>query len=237
MKTNILKKVRLDLKKNVDEKTKLSFQRFFKEKVKAYGVKSNIVGKIANEGFNEIKELDKKEIFELCEELFKSGYCEESFIASNWTYKCSKYFKPSDFKIFVRWIDKYINNWAECDTFCNHTMGAFIEMFPKFVQDLKKLTLSKNRWVKRASAVSLIIPAKKGMFLKDIFDIADKLLVDPDDMVQKGYGWMLKESSRTNQNEVFNYVVQNKKRMPRTALRYAIEKMPESMRKKAMKLD
>jgi 3-methyladenine DNA glycosylase AlkD len=237
MRANIINRVIRDLKNNIDTKTKERYQRFFKEKVKAYGVKSAAVGKIAKDRFKEIKDLNKKEIFELCEELFKSGYCEESFIASNWSYKCSREFKPSDFKIFVRWVDKYIDNWAKCDTFCTSNMGEFIDMYPKYIEDLKKLTKSRNRWVKRASAVSLIVSARKGKYLKDVFEIADMLLTDSDDMVQKGYGWMLKVASNLHKKEVFNYVVKNKKQMPRTALRYAIEKMPENLRKKAMSLD
>jgi 3-methyladenine DNA glycosylase AlkD len=53
-------------------------------------------------------------------------------------------------------------------------------------------------------------------------------------MVQKGYGWMLKEASKKHQPEVFDYVMSKKARMPRTALRYAIEKMPVEMRRRAM---
>ena len=64
--------------------------------------------------------------------------------------------------------------------------------------------------------------------------IADILLEDKDDLVQKGYGWLLKEASRTHQDQVFEYVMRNKAVMPRTALRYAIEKMPEELRRKAM---
>jgi 3-methyladenine DNA glycosylase AlkD len=53
-------------------------------------------------------------------------------------------------------------------------------------------------------------------------------------MVQKGYGWLLKEASRAHQAEVFDYVMKNKAVMPRTSLRYAIEKMPAELRRKAM---
>jgi 3-methyladenine DNA glycosylase AlkD len=56
--------------------------------------------------------------------------------------------------------------------------------------------------------------------------IADLLLLDKDDLVQKGYGWMLKAASQAWQNEVFEYVMKNKTVMPRTALRNTIEKMP-----------
>ena len=94
---------------------------------------------------------------------------------------------------------------------------------------------SKNRWLKRASAVSLIVPARKGLFLKDALEICDILLADGDDMVQKGYGWLLKEESRKHQKEVFDYVVLNHGVMPRTALRYAVELMPKELKTEAMK--
>jgi len=73
--------------------------------------------------------------------------------------------------------------------------------------------------------------------LNEVFAMADLFLADEDDMVQKGYGWMLKEASNKFPNEVFEYVMNNKKEMPRTALRYAIEKLPVDKRKKAMKKD
>jgi 3-methyladenine DNA glycosylase AlkD len=91
--------------------------------------------------------------------------------------------------------------------------------------------------MRRAAAVSLIVPAKQGKFLKESIEIAGLLLTDTDDMVQKGYGWLLKEASRKHISEVFAYVMKNKKVMPRTALRYAIELMPGDLKAEAMKKD
>ena len=231
---NIIEKISQKLKQNADEKTKNSGQGFFKENIKLYGVKTAIVSKIGKEYFEAIKNKKKVEIFSLCEELWQSGYIEESFIACNWSYFLHKDYEPNDFKVFEKWLNRYVNNWASCDTLCNHTIGAFIEMYPDYLSDLMKWAKSKNRWMRRASAVSLIIPAKEGKFLKDIFDIADILLLDQDDLVQKGYGWMLKAASQSHQKEVFDYVIKNKTIMPRTALRYAIEKMPKELKEKAM---
>lgn len=231
----ILEKVRAELIQNVDQKVLESGQRFFKEKISLYGVKSALVEKIAKENFGLIKYKSKAKIFDLCEELWKSAYLEESFVACNWAYHLRKEFKREDFQIFEKWIDNYVDNWASCDTFCNHTVGTLVEMYPEFVQNLKEWATSGNRWVRRASAVSLIIPAKQGKFLPDIFEIADILLLDSDDLVQKGYGWMLKAASQSHQKEVFDFVYKNKKTMPRTALRYAIEKMPKELREKAMR--
>jgi len=230
----ILRIVRQSLTDNAYEATRSSGLRYFREQIDLYGVKSAVVGQIAKEHFATIKNLSKTEIFSLCDDLWKSGKMEESFIACNWSYALRKQYEKEDFAIFERWVSHYVSNWASCDTLCNHTLGTIIDMYPDFLQELKRWALSSNRWMKRASAVSLIIPARQGRYLNDIFEIADILLLDKDDMVQKGYGWMLKEASKAHLNEVFDYVMKNKQVMPRTSLRYAIEKMPEEMKKKAM---
>lgn len=171
----------------------------------------------------------------MCEKLWKTGYLEESFVTCNWSYKIHEQFELNDIEIFEKWINTYVNNWASCDTLCNHTLGTYIEMFPDKITKCIDFAHSQNRCVKRAASVTLIIPARKGMFLDSIFEIADILLLDKDDLVQKGYGWMLKAASEAHQQDVFNYVIKNKVLMPRTSLRYAIEKMPKELKIMAMK--
>jgi 3-methyladenine DNA glycosylase AlkD len=231
---SLIEELRKELVSKSDEKTRISGEKFFREDVMLYGIKSAEVGRISKEHFKQVQDKSKQNIFSLCLELWQSGMMEESFIACDWSYNVRKNFEVSDFEIFEGWINDYVTNWASCDTFCNHTVGALVEMYPELLDGLKKWAISENRWLKRASAVSLIIPAKKGMFLKDVFDIADILHSDSDDMVRKGYGWMLKVASQSHCNEVFSYVMSKKYTMPRTALRYAIEKMPDEMKKKAM---
>jgi 3-methyladenine DNA glycosylase AlkD len=231
---DIINPVRQALLQAADEKTRNSGLRFFREEIDLYGVKSAEVTRIGKEFYKKIQGQSKAEIFSLCEELWQSGKMEESFIACNWSYNINKNYVPEDFTIFDRWVSRYLSNWASCDTLCNHTVGTFVDMYPSFLANLKKWAVSPNRWARRASAVSLIIPARQGRYLKDIFEIADILLLDRDDMVQKGYGWMLKSASQVYQTEVYNYVMKNKAVMPRTALRYAIEKMPAELKKRAM---
>ena len=231
---NTIQTIRQQLLAASDEKTKLSGLRFFKEKVELYGVASAMVGKIAKANFDKIKGESKESILVMCEQLWQSGYMEESFIACNWSYELHKKFVEEDLVWMEKWVDQYLNNWASCDTLCNHTVGSYIEMFPEKILVLKKWATSPNRWMRRAAAVSLIVPARKGLFLKDVFEIADILLLDTDDMVQKGYGWMLKSATKCYEREVFDYVMAHKKVMPRTALRYAIEKMPKELKVVAM---
>jgi 3-methyladenine DNA glycosylase AlkD len=231
---DIIKSIRSELVSQSDEKTRETAARFFREEIVTHGVGSAAVKKISKSHFRRIRELEKKDIFRLCDELWKSGYLEEASIASEWAYGLRDRFEEADFRVFDRWVNKHVSNWASCDTLCNHAVGAFVEQFPEYISELKKWALSKNRWARRASAVTLIIPARHGKFIDEVFEIADILLMDDDDLVLKGYGWMLKAASEAHQEKVFDYVVRNRERMPRTALRYAIEKMPQEMKKKAM---
>lgn len=231
----IIQLIRQDLQSSADAHTKETAQHYFKEDIKVYGVKTATVGKIAKKYWQQAKTLAKQEIFALCEELYKSGYMEEAFVVSNWMPEYIKHLEAADLAVFKRWINTYVTNWAECDGFCNHTIGDLIDKFPEIVPEVKSWAKSPNRWMKRASAVSFIIPAKHGMYLKDALEICDVLLLDGDDMVQKGYGWLLKEESRKHTKEVYDYVVAHRKEMPRTALRYAIELMPKDLKTEAMK--
>ena len=235
------KQIRQSLKEHADAQTLAGSKRFFKEndspKLKFLGVKSALVKKVAREQFAAIKDTSKEDVFALCDQLWQSGYLEETVLACDWAYRFRREFETKDFEMIERWVDQYVNNWASCDTLCNHTIGTLLEMFPKLVGKLKRWAKSENLWLRRAAAVSLIIPARKGLFHKEIFEIAKILLHDPEDLVQKGYGWMLKAAADSDQDAVFQFVMSHKTTMPRTALRYAIEKMPNNMRKMAMGKD
>jgi 3-methyladenine DNA glycosylase AlkD len=231
---DIIIAVRRELEQQSDENTRSTYRRFFKEPVTFYGVKNNAVRKIAGRYFQEIKIKEKAEIFLLCEELLKSDFNEEAIIACDWSYRLRKEYQPEDFTVFESWLQHYVNNWAKCDTFCNHTVGALIEKYPQFTTDLKRWAKSDNRWLRRGAAVTLIIPAKRGEFLDDIFEICSILLKDPDDLVQKGYGWLLKDASIRHPEEIFRYVMDYRQVMPRIALRNALERMPADLKKQAM---
>jgi 3-methyladenine DNA glycosylase AlkD len=231
---DIIEKIRKELREASDEKTRQTGLRFFREEVNLYGIRSKVVAETAKKYYSVVRDEGKYEILRLCDSLWASGMMEETFVACVWSEKLVPSFVPADFSILEVWVHNHVTNWASCDTLCNHTVGGFIQKYPEYISELKKWARSDNRWVKRAAAVSLIIPARRGKFPDDIFEIADILLLDSDDMVQKGYGWMLKEASKPYQKEVFDYVVRHKAVMPRTALRYAIEKMPADMRTAAM---
>jgi len=242
---DLLLQIRRDLKKNIDLNYKKGSKAFFKEPIRLYGVRANRLKKIKSKYSQQVKLMAKKDFIKLIEALFKSNFNEEFSLGSGWLYQRIGEFNEKDFKTLVGWL-KYVTNWAMCDDYCNHPLGYLIYNYPKFIDQTKVWAGSDNRWTRRASAVAHIHPTKKGSpfckqikkgnkkYLKDIFEISDRLLADKDDLVQKGYGWLLKEASNLFPKEAFNYVMRNKKKMPRTALRYAIEKMPVKLKRRAM---
>lgn len=231
----ILSDIKKDLKSNFDGKYKNQNQKFFKEKILCYGVRDLVTRKISAQYFSLLKERSKEDIFKLAEKMLQSGYNEEAHIAFDWIYRLREKYIEKDWKIFQKWTFTYVDNWAKCDNFCGHTLGYFLQKYPQFVKENRKWAKNQNRWMRRASAVSLIPLVKQDKKNSEAFEICDILLKDSDDLVQKGYGWLLKEMSNINQEKVFLFLQERKNRMPRTALRYAIEKFPPKRRAIIMK--
>ena len=236
----IIETLRKALKAQGSATVRESTKRFFKEAVKVHGVKSADAQKIAKTLLADVKQLPKEEIWSLAETLMQSGYLEEFSTACTWISHTHQDMKPKDWTTIDHWVDSYITNWAMCDVFCCSGMGkggtvaTFLEMYPQYLKKLPVWAKSKNLWKRRASAVSLVGSARRGLFHNEIFALANILLLDPEDMVQKGYGWMLKEASNFDPQAVFEFVMKHKAVMPRTALRYAVEKLPKELKERTM---
>ena len=162
----------------------------------------------------------------------------QQMIACAWLSDRFASLEATDFDIFEQWLHRYIFSWGTCDDFCKRVLNPFWEadcgLFPR----IREWTRAKGKWIRRASAV-IFIKSESGSYVvriptKYVFEISDRLMNDQDMHVQKGFGWMLKAASVHYQREVYDYVMKNRDRMPRTAFRYAIEKMPEKLRRKAM---
>ncbi|MHA1124012.1 MAG: DNA alkylation repair protein [Candidatus Heimdallarchaeota archaeon] len=205
--------------------------------MKKIGVRTPILRKIANDFFLELNEqgiIDIDIILGLCENLLSERLFELRVIAFQWAFKMKRKFLSKHFVIFENWVNMHVTDWASCDDLCVGNLGYFLYSFPEFIPNVKSWVTSENPMVRRACAVTFIYSLRREKYLEHIFDISDALLNDEDIYVLKGYGWMLKEASNNYQKEIFNYVQKKKKNMPRVSLRYAIEKMPQDLRKKAM---
>lgn len=226
--------IHTDLLAAVDPVYKAGATRYFKESIKIYGVRTPTVRTIAATQTTLLKNEPLSVLWQLSEQLLKTGYMEEATIALALVYARRKEWSKNDFKTLEQWLHTYVSNWAICDDLCNHSMGYCIATFPDILPTIHAWTTSDNHWVRRAAAVSFILPARAGNNLADVVPIAKALLHDTDDLVQKGCGWMLREAAKNHQQEIIDYIEQHKKTMPRTMLRYAIERMPADIKKQLM---
>jgi 3-methyladenine DNA glycosylase AlkD len=231
---NIIKHIRAELLQNVDSVYRQGAQNYFKEGIVLHGVRLPVVRAISAKYYRQLKGLSKQDIFTLGGQLLTYDTSEERTIAFDWAWRRRKQFEPADFEILERWLKDRVNNWGGVDDICRRALGDLICRYPKFLPQVFLWTKSREWHMRRAAAVILISSAKLGRALPEILRTSDALMNDEHYLVQKGYGWLLKEAYVKFPREIFGYVMKNKDRMPRTALRYAIEKMPATLRKKAM---
>lgn len=232
----MLARLRVELEEADNPENLSNYQQFHKEKLaNPMGLRAPVLRKISKDLFRDLKGLPSGDVLDICDDLLKSGRRYMRFFAFDWASNVSKGYRKSDFKRFEVWLKTCVDNWGSCDHICGGPIGRLLVSFPELSPKRRPWMKSKGRWLRRAAAVSLVLPVRNRMLLEDVFATADVLLLDQDDMVQKGYGWMLKEAGNRFPDEVFEYVIRHKNEMPRTALRYAIEKYPQKMRKQAMK--
>ncbi|HUV29694.1 MAG TPA: DNA alkylation repair protein [Acidobacteriota bacterium] len=234
----VIRTLRREIARHDKPENRLDYQRFFKEPLdEPTGLKIPVLRKISSQCFKELKGAPAKDVLACCDDLLASDERYMRFFAFEWALKLRNQYRPQDFTRFESWLKRYVNNWGTCDHFCCGPVGHLVFQFPELASKTYRWARSRDRWRRRAAAVSLIVPVRKRLLLDEVFRTADALLIDRDDMVQKGYGWMLKEASNVFPDEIFAYVMKHRSRMPRTALRYAIEKLPPAKRKQAMKKD
>ncbi len=234
--SDILKKIYFEIDQlSQNPKNIKDYSKFHKDGKVHIKITVPLTRKVASRNFKLVKHMSKKHILYLCTQLLQRKDDTYRLIAFDWAFKLKKYYKKDDFKIFEGWLKKHIDTWENCDDLCTHALGNFIYQFPEFIPQIENLTKSKNRWVRRGSAVMLIYSLRKGKYLKEALNIAKILSNDNDNLVQKGCGWMLKEASKLYQKEVFNFIMINKNVIPPITIRYSIEKMPKKLRSDILK--
>jgi len=220
---DVLAHIERRFREYADRSYQAGAERFFKEPVHSSGVRSIDLKKVESEVYAFIKKWPAKDREALCEALWLSGDLERGAMVCHLHRKFHKTFAARDFDLFARWIDRHVNNWAHTDGVASWLLAGAIANDPALIAKLPAWTKSKNRWKRRAAAVALLQEAKKGRHTSEIFEIATLLHQDPDDMVRKGVGWLLKETYPQRPRETAAFV----KSLPfsRVTVRYAAEKM------------
>ncbi len=186
---------------------------------------------------NDINELTLEAVYHLCEALLKRNNHPETIVAYQIIFDQRKRYGASTFNRFEQWMYDYVQDWWDCDDFMTHAFQYVLIQYPNNLSKIKAWVHHTRFAVRRSAAVILIVPARRGLIDKKlIFEVCDLLKNDTHYLVQKGYGWLLKEASKSYHDDVVKYLKENVQTMNRIAFRYALEKLPEDERKALMRL-
>ena len=141
-------------------------------------------------------------------------------------------FAPGHLAVWKRWLaDDHSANWATTDSICGSLIGPLLLQHPELAARMRIWARDRNLWVRRASIVGLIPRARRGESLDVVYEIARRLHADEEDLIQKAVGWALREAGKLDMPRLERYLRANGAAIPRTTLRYAIERFPEPSRR------
>ena len=227
-----------ELHKKKNPKKAVDSQRFFKTAKGEYAAGDIFLGVTVPE-IRAISRKWKEADFTSLKRLLCSKIHEERLLAlfilvlqfGNISSSNNKNKQQKIYQFYLKHI-KYINNWDLVDSSAHKIIGIYLQ--DKKRDLLYKLVVSASLWERRISIIATFYYIKQ-KDTKDILALAKILLKDKEDLIHKAVGWMLREVGKVKLEELEQFLEKHTQEMPRTMLRYAIEKLPENKRQYYLK--
>ncbi len=211
-----------------------STQRFFAEPVRCYGWKTADLRRFARRAQRDIlAESDLSTLLQVADRLFSGEVTEEKNLAVLLLENRLRDFGDAEFRRFERWLPR-ITNWSEHDALVHCLIGPLMAADRRRTARAFLWARSSDRWHRRAAAVSLIQATRHRLYFREILQLSDKLLADENEMVQKGLGWLLRETAKADPARTVRYLLKIRSRAPRLVLRTACETLPLATRKRIL---
>ncbi len=167
-----------------------------------------------------------------CDILIRKPHMESRFIGLLLLSRYRKRFDADLLRTVKSWISRgYCDNWAVTDGISTLIIAPLLRTFPGLIPRTKSWISSENLWLRRSVLVSLVPGARKGEQLDEAYAAAASLLGSRDDLIHKATGWLLREAGKTDPSRLEAFLLNRGPKIPRTALRYAIEKFPAAKRR------
>ncbi len=167
----------------------------------------------------------------LADELIVDRHLETKAVGIELVARYRRAFRPALLPRWKRWLaGGHAANWATTDSICGCLIGPLLVAHPGLAPTLAAWARHRVLWVRRASIVGLLPLARTGRALDQLYATARTLHADREDLVQKAVGWALREAGRPDPPRLERYLRANGPSIPRTTLRYAIERFPDAKR-------
>jgi 3-methyladenine DNA glycosylase AlkD len=205
-------------------------QWFFKEEIKSHGWHTAALRREAV-GLRRsmLKESGLNFVVRVADKLFSGSVLEEKVFAVLLLEKLTENFGDAEFALFESWLDR-IRSWADHDALAHYLIAPMVAANPARVKTVFRWAKSPDRWHRRAACVALIQGTRRKMFFLDILKLSGMLLRDQDDLVQKGLGWLLRETAKADPTRTVPYLMGIREAAPRLVLRTACETLPRKTR-------
>jgi 3-methyladenine DNA glycosylase AlkD len=209
-------------------------QWFFKEEIKSRGWYTAELRKVAVRFRRSIlREMGQDFLVRVADDLFSGDILEEKTFAVFLLQTLTSNFGDTEFKLFESWLDR-ISSWADHDGLVHYLIAPMIVAKAKRVATVFRWAKSRDRWHRRAACVALILGTRQRMFFPEITRLSETLLADEDDMVQKGLGWLLRETAKFDARRTIPYLTKIRNRCPRLVLRTACETLSPALKKRIL---
>jgi 3-methyladenine DNA glycosylase AlkD len=224
-------KIRRALKDGGSAEHASGVQWFFKEEIKSHGWYTADLRRAAVRFRRDVrKEYGLDFLVQVADQLFTGSVLEEKIAGVFLLEKLHAEFSDREFKLFESWLDR-ISSWADHDALVHDLIAPMVVSKPGRAKRVFRWAKSPNRWRRRAACVALIRATRVKMFFPEITKLSDSLLSDQDDMVQKGLGWLLRETAKFDPKRAVQYLMKIRGRAPRLVLRTACETLPAATKK------
>ncbi len=230
----VAEQIRLALKGGGSAEHAAGVQWFFKEEIRSHGWYTAALRRAVRQCRCEIlREHDFDFLVKVADKLFSGRVLEEKVAAVFLLEKMDAQFGDREFRLFESWLDR-ISSWADHDGLVHYLIAPMVAAKPARVKDAFRWAKSPKRWHRRAACVAMIRGARSQMFFPEIVKLSDFLLTDQDDMVQKGLGWLLRETTKYDPKRTLPYLMKIRGRAPRLVLRTACETLPKPARTRVL---
>lgn len=233
---DVAAQIRTALKNGGSDEHAAGVQWFFKEEIKSHGWYTADLRRATRTCRREIlRAHDLNFLVAAADELFTGSNLEEKIAAVFLLEKMDGQFSDREFRMLESWLDR-ISSWADHDGVVHYLIAPLVVAKPARVKSVFRWAKSRDRWHRRAACVALIQGTRRKKFFSQIKQLSNALLADQDDMVQKGLGWLLRETAKYDPKRTVPYLMTIRGHAPRLVLRTACETLPKSTRKKILGL-
>jgi 3-methyladenine DNA glycosylase AlkD len=209
-------------------------QWFFKEEIKSRGWYTQELRKVAVRFRRAImNDAGQEFLLAVADKLFRGRVLEEKVFAVLMLQGMTDEFGDREFRLFCSWVDR-ISTWADHDGLLSYLIGPMIEAEPWRAKVVFPWAKSRDRWHRRAAAVGLIRAIRQQKCRAEVVRVTRMLLNDPDDMVQKGLGWLLREAAKFDREKTMPLLMKIRRKAPRLVLRTACETLGAEERERVL---